>query len=194
MSNDTSIDAINELEQQLSKELDSFIKDESNHTESFLTKLNAFENAKIDSETEATFDKLQVLMLQCSDFKKQIELLERERSIFVTENNALKNEVALLKTTDKSVSDHDDIIFGSTSSSNESQVLDLQSRLNRALTAQADHQLARSVAEKELVQERIRRMRSEKGMICLNLVIDLSLYALLTFYYICISSLYYGRT
>jgi hypothetical protein len=170
---DPYIDAISDLEQKLSEELDLFIADESNHTETFLTKLNEFELARVDSETEATFDKLQVLMLQCSEFKKQIEILERERSNLLSENSTLKSEVAYFKKVNHN--NNPDIGFGiqnspgspttttSSSSTDLQQVADLQARLERAKQAQSDHQLARSVAEKELLQERMRRMRCEKG-------------------------------
>ena len=168
--NDPYIDAISDLEQQLSEELDNFIKDESNHTETFLTKLNEFELARVDSETEATIDKLQVLMLQCSEFKKQIEQLERERFNLVSENSTLKSEVAYFKkimNTDNNITAQNSP--GSPTSSHPSsidlqQLADMQARLDRAKQAQSDHQLARSVAEKELLQERMRRLRSEKGV------------------------------
>ena len=163
-SDDTS-PLISLLEKELNEELQKFIDEENQHNHEFDLQLKeiAIAQGHEDGEKEDIEDKLQSLQSQLDDYEKQLYNIQQRNAQLIEENNKLNSEIEALQDS-KSANVTTKISSSEENANLEYLLAETRSKLARAQQQSEDQAVARELAEKEMVHERILRLHAEKGL------------------------------
>lgn len=152
------------LEKELNEELQKFIDEENQHNHEFNLQLKeiAIAQGHEEGEKEDIENKLQCLQLQIDDYEKQLHLIQQRNSKLIAENEKLNVEIEALQDS-KNANFHVNISSSEENANLEYLLAETRSKLARSQQQSEDQALARELAEKEMVHERILRLHAEKG-------------------------------
>ena len=153
-------DSFVSLEKELNEELEIFLNEEKKHDNEFQTQIKeiAILQGYEDGENEDIENKLQSLKIQIEDYDKRLADLQNE-------NHRLLKEIETLKDSQNNINTYNAnlVTTGEENLNLEYMLAETRSKLARAQQAQEDQALARELAEKEMMHEKILRLHAEKG-------------------------------